>query len=66
MTSAGSLPDAVAAVVAAVLAEHPAASPERLGRLVVEQLRADGWWIRPPAGRDTTDAVTDESPIWAA
>lgn len=42
------IPDAVAAVIAAVHAQHPAASPEKLGRLVVAQLRTEGWHIAAP------------------
>ena len=42
------IPDAIAAVIAAVHSLHPAASPEALGRLVVEQLRAEGWHIAAP------------------
>lgn len=42
------IPDAVAAVIAAVLAKHPAASPETLGHLTVTELRAEGWHIAAP------------------
>lgn len=42
------IPDAVSAVVAAVMAKHPAASPEALGRLVVAELRSLGWHIAAP------------------
>ncbi|MGW4388229.1 hypothetical protein [Streptomyces sp. NPDC004685] len=42
------IPDAIAAVIAAVHAEHPTASPEKLGRLAVAQLRAEGWHITAP------------------
>lgn len=42
------IPDAVAAVIAAVYAEYPTASPETLGRLAVAQLRAEGWHIAAP------------------
>jgi hypothetical protein len=42
------IPDAVAAVVAAVIEEHPAAAPNRLGVLVVQELRALGWHITAP------------------
>ncbi|MGX9921764.1 hypothetical protein ACWIG4_18140 [Streptomyces sp. NPDC002248] len=46
------IPDAVAAVIAAVAEEHPAAAPDRLGVLVVQELRALGWHITaPPAPR---------------
>jgi hypothetical protein len=41
------IPDAIAAVVAAVMAKHPAASPDVLGRLVVTELKALGWHITP-------------------
>lgn len=39
------VPDAIAPVLAAVMAEHPAAKPERLARLVVAELRDLGWHI---------------------
>lgn len=42
------IPDAVAAVIAAVLTRHPAASPAALGHLVVAELRAEGWHIAAP------------------
>lgn len=42
------IPDAVAAVVAAVLAKHPAASSAALGHLITAELRAEGWHIAAP------------------
>lgn len=39
------IPDAVRAVIASVMQEHPAASPDLLSRLVVAELRALGWHI---------------------
>jgi hypothetical protein len=42
------IPDAVAAVIAAVIQRHPAASPDTLGRLVVAELRTEGWHITAP------------------
>ncbi|MFJ8791421.1 hypothetical protein [Streptomyces sp. NPDC102462] len=52
------VPDAVQAVLAAVMQEHPAAGPALLARLVVAELRDLGWHItathptrpRTPAG----------------
>jgi phage terminase Nu1 subunit (DNA packaging protein) len=41
------IPDAVAAVIAAVLSEHPAAGPQRLADLTVRELDALGWRIIP-------------------
>lgn len=41
------VPDAVAPVLAAVMQEHPAASPTLLARLVVAELRNLGWHITP-------------------
>ncbi|WP_309049265.1 hypothetical protein [Streptomyces sp.] len=39
------VPDALTPVLAAVIAEHPAAGPELLARLVVAELRDLGWHI---------------------
>lgn len=41
------IPDAVAAIVAAVVAEHPLSPPEAVGRLVVRALADEGWRITP-------------------
>ena len=41
------IPDAVRAVLTAVMADHPGASPELLARLVVTELRDLGWHITP-------------------
>jgi hypothetical protein len=60
MTLGDPIPDAIAAVVAAVLTDHPDADPVQLGRLIVEQLRLDRWRISAPVGRTTTDAVSAE------
>lgn len=48
------IPDAVRAVITAVMAEHPAASPELLARLVVAELRDLGWHITPGCSTNTT------------
>ena len=47
------IPDAVRAVIAAVMAAHPGASPDMLARLVVAELRDLGWHItaKPGAAR---------------
>ncbi|MFJ8555284.1 hypothetical protein [Streptomyces sp. NPDC093676] len=49
------IPDAVRAVIASVMQDHPAATPDHLARLVVAELRDLGWQItatRPaPAAR---------------
>lgn len=39
------IPDAVRAVIAAVVQEHPGASPDLLSRLIVAELRDLGWHI---------------------
>ncbi|MFI5809014.1 hypothetical protein [Streptomyces sp. NPDC051561] len=41
------IPDAVVAVVAAIVAENPLAPPEAVGRLVVAALADDGWCMTP-------------------
>ncbi|MFD3517743.1 hypothetical protein [Streptomyces sp. NPDC058657] len=41
------IPDAAAAVIAAVVAENPLAPPEAVGRLVVAALADDGWRMTP-------------------
>jgi len=46
------IPDAVSAVISAVMQQHPAASPDRLARLIVDELKELGWQIT--AGRPTT------------
>lgn len=51
------IPDAVRAVIASVMQEHPSASPDLLARLVVTELRELGWHItatRPAPRRSTT------------
>lgn len=50
------VPDAIAAVVAGVLENYPAAPAWSLGRLIVAELRAQGWRIAAPEGRDSTNA----------
>jgi hypothetical protein len=45
MTPKQAVPDAIAPVLAAVMQEHPAASPTLLARLVVAELRDLGWHI---------------------
>lgn len=42
-TERSSIPDAVAAVVAAVVEEHPNASADTVGRLTVAELKNAGW-----------------------
>ncbi|WP_329032224.1 hypothetical protein OIE71_04595 [Streptomyces sp. NBC_01725] len=42
-TERSSIPDAVAAVVAAVVHDFPAASPDAIGRLTVNALKREGW-----------------------
>ena len=39
------IPDAVRAVIASVMQEHPGATPDLLARLVVAELRDLGWHI---------------------
>lgn len=41
------IPAAIAAVVTAVADEHPLATPDELGRLVVAALADDGWQVTP-------------------
>jgi hypothetical protein len=45
------IPDAIRAVITAVMEEHPGACPDLLARLIVAELRDLGWHItaRPPA-----------------
>lgn len=42
-TAQSRIPDAVAAVVAAVVAEYPRAGPDAIGRLTVAELSREGW-----------------------
>lgn len=42
-TDRSRIPDAVAAVVAAVIEEHPLAGPDAIGRLAVAELSREGW-----------------------
>ncbi|MFJ3587502.1 hypothetical protein ACIQUY_29400 [Streptomyces sp. NPDC090231] len=42
-TERSRIPDAVAAVVAAVIEEHPLAGPDAIGRLTVAELSHEGW-----------------------
>ncbi|RPK74486.1 hypothetical protein EES42_08450 [Streptomyces sp. ADI95-17] len=42
-TERSRIPDAVAAVVAAVVEEHPLAGPDAIGRLAVAALSREGW-----------------------
>lgn len=52
------IPDAIRPILAAVMAEHPAASPELLSHLVVAELRALGWHITPtPIATRTRNAA---------
>jgi hypothetical protein len=45
------IPAAIVAVVTAVAGEHPLATPEELGRLVVTALADDGWQVTPEPER---------------
>lgn len=45
---ADQIPDAVAAVVQAVLDGHPSCDPRRRGHLIVRELREQGWRIEAP------------------
>lgn len=45
------IPAAIAAVVTAVVDEHPLASPAELGRFVVAALAEDGWQVTPEPAR---------------
>ncbi|MFH9816171.1 hypothetical protein [Streptomyces sp. NPDC017230] len=45
MTPKQAVPDAIAPVLTAVMAEHPGAGPQLLARLVVAELRDLGWHI---------------------
>lgn len=42
-TERSRIPDAVAAIVAAVVEEHPLAGPDAIGRLTVAELAREGW-----------------------
>ncbi|WP_405674835.1 hypothetical protein OG292_03090 [Streptomyces sp. NBC_01511] len=42
-TERSAIPDAVAAIVAAVIQKFPAASPDAIGRLTVNELNRAGW-----------------------
>ena len=42
------IPDAVAAAIQGVLDSNPAADRTSLGRLIVRELRRDGWQIAAP------------------
>ncbi|GAB2696776.1 hypothetical protein [Kitasatospora kifunensis] len=62
MTSqVSTVPDAVGAVIQAVLDEHPAAERSAYGWLIVEALRADGWVVVAPTGRATRAAADPSS-----
>jgi hypothetical protein len=50
------IPDAVRAVIASVMQEHPGASPDLLARLVVAELRDLGWHITPGPRTTRTEA----------
>ncbi|WP_371796005.1 hypothetical protein [Streptomyces sp. NBC_01718] len=47
-------PDAVAAVIAAAIRDHPTNTPEAQARFAVAELRAEGWHIVAP---DVAQAV---------
>ncbi|MGC4946206.1 hypothetical protein ACLQ2N_08365 [Streptomyces sp. DT224] len=42
-TQRSRIPDAVAAIVAAVIEDHPNAGPDAIGRLAVAELAREGW-----------------------
>ncbi|MET9923303.1 MULTISPECIES: hypothetical protein [unclassified Streptomyces] len=42
------IPDAVAAIIAATIRDHPTNSPEEQGRRAVRELREAGWTIAAP------------------
>ncbi|MFF9568470.1 hypothetical protein [Streptomyces sp. NPDC014685] len=42
-TERSRIPDAVAAIVAAVVENHPQAGPDAIGRLTVAELAREGW-----------------------
>ena len=46
-TATAAIPDAIAPILAAVMQQHPAASPDVLARLAVAELRTLGWHITP-------------------
>ena len=67
MTPKQAVPDAVAPILAAVMQQHPAASPETLTRLAVAELRALGWHITPgptrrPCPGSGTPVITTARP----
>jgi hypothetical protein len=57
------VPDAVAAVVAAVLEDHPYAPPRRQAELIVGELRRLGFRVVVPMGRATTEAVEPQEAL---
>lgn len=48
------IPDAVAAIVQAVLDQRPDCDPDRRGHLIVRELRALGWRIEAPGAVRTS------------
>ncbi|WP_157977508.1 hypothetical protein [Streptomyces triticisoli] len=52
------IPDAVRAVIASVMTEHPNATPDLLSRLVVAELRHLGWHITAARPRTTRQETT--------
>jgi hypothetical protein len=42
------IPDAVAAIIAAAIREHPTNAPEAQARFAVTDLQAEGWHIVAP------------------
>lgn len=55
------VPDAVAAVIAAVIEDNPFAPPNRLGVLVVDELRRQKWRVSAPTGRLASPAIDGSS-----
>jgi hypothetical protein len=57
------VPDALAQLVAAVAEDNPYAPPARIGELVVEELRRQGWHIGVPGScRPVPEAVARLAP----
>lgn len=57
------VPDAVQAVVAAVMQEHPGAGPALLARLVVAELRDLGWHITPGPAHTARPPAPPDRPL---
>jgi len=57
----GRVPDAIGALIQGVLDANPTADRSALGRLVVRELRRDGWLVVAPTGRPSSPAVDGSS-----